>query len=108
MVYGVTSTTDTSNHSLISAPAASPATTRNYVASVQVANSSGTATLVRILDGNAVSPDVALAYLYVPAGNSVTAVYSVPLKATLGNAIYFAAGTSVSTLYISAQGFIGE
>ncbi len=107
MVYGVSSATDTTNHQLIAAPAASPATTRNYVASVQVANTSGTATLVRIMDGIS-SPDVALAYIQVAAGVTESVVFQVPLKATVGNAIYFSSGTSVSTVYVSAQGFVGE
>ena len=108
MVYGVASSTDTSDHALISAPAASPATTRNYVHSIQCANSGGSASLVRIIDGAASSPDVALAYIYVPAGNTITAEFIVPLKGSIGNPIYFSCGTSTTTMYVSAQGFIGE
>jgi hypothetical protein len=108
MVYGVASSTDAANHSLITAPTPSPDAYRNYVASVQVANSSGSAALVRIVDGNTPSPDVALAYIYVPAGTTITVQYSVPLKGSVGNAIYFSSTTGVSTIYVSAQGYIGE
>jgi len=64
--------------------------------------------MVRITDGSAASPDIALAYIYVPAGTTIPVVFSVPLKGTVGNAIYFAVNTAVSTIYVTAQGFIGE
>lgn len=108
MVYGVASTTDTADHQLIVAPAASPATQRNYVQSVQVANKGGTAALIAIKDGAASSPDQAIAYLYCPAGNSVTAQYLVPIRGSVGNAIYFSADASSTTIYVSAQGFVAE
>src|SRR5512143_2792956 len=60
MVYGVASTTDVSAHSLIAAPATSPADRRNYVCSVQVANKGSNASLIGLYDGTPSSPDVAL------------------------------------------------
>jgi hypothetical protein len=106
MVRGTALLTDTTSHAVIVAPTTSPDLSyRNYICSVQVANKGGTAALVQLQDGAPASPDNALAFIYVPAGNTVTAVYQVPLMCTAGNA-FDAQADAASTIYVSAQGFV--
>ena len=106
MVRGMVVTTDVASHTLFSAPANSPDLSyRNYVCSVQVANKGGSASLVGIYDGSITSPDVAMAYLMVPTGQTVTAVFQVPLRGSVASAINILADTA-STIYVSAQGYV--
>jgi len=106
MLNGTAYLTDTTMTDLLAAPATSPDVRRNHVCAVQVANKGGTAALVGIYDGSP-SPDVAMAWVYVPNGNTVAVVYPIPLRATAGNAVRVAADAS-STIYVSAQGYIAE
>jgi hypothetical protein len=106
MVRGTAFIADTTSHSVIVAPANSPDLSyRNYICSVQVANKGGTAALVQFQDGAPASPDNALAFIYVPAGNTVTAVYDVPLRCSVATA-FDAQADAASTIYVSAQGFV--
>lgn len=105
MVRGMVVTTDVASHELFAAPTQSPDLSyRNYVCSVQVANKGGSASLVGIYDGSIISPDVAMAYLMVPTGDTRTAEFRIPLRGSVGNAINVLADTA-STIYVSAQGY---
>lgn len=105
MVRSTASTSDTLAHDLIAAPSGSPdLSLRNYISAIQVANKGGSAALISIYDGPS-SPDVALAYIYCPAGNTVAVYYPIPLKASVGNAVRFSADASSTTIYVSAQGY---
>ena len=106
MARGMVVTTDVASHELFAAPANSPDLSyRNYVCSIQVANKGGSASLVGIYDGSITSPDIAMAYLMVPTGQTVTAVFEVPLRGSVATAINVLADTA-STIYISAQGYV--
>lgn len=98
-ITGTASVTDTTSTSVIAAGAGS---LRNYITSVQVANSGATAVLVTLQDG---SGGTALARTYAPAGGGSNIYFPVPLKTTAATALYFAAGGSTTTLYVSAQGY---
>lgn len=98
-------TTDVSSHALFSAPAESPDLShRVYIGSIQIANDGSSASLVGIYDGSITSPDVAKAYIKVPANDSRTVVFDPPLQFTAGNAVNILAATA-STIYVSAQGW---
>lgn len=104
MVRGAVKTTDTLTHDLITAPAGSPdLSLRNYVSAIQVANKGGSAALISIYDGPS-SPDVGIAFIYCPAGATVAVEYPIPIRASVGNAVRFAADAS-STIYVCAQGY---
>jgi hypothetical protein len=106
MVRGTAFITDTTSHSVIVAPANSPDLSyRNYICSVQVANKGGTAALVQLQSGAPASPDNALAFIYVPASTTITAVYTVPLVCAVATA-FDAQADAASTIYVSAQGFV--
>lgn len=96
---------DASAHVLFAAPASSPDVNRNHVASLQVANQGGTAVLLGLYDGSPGSPDVGMAFVYVPANSSVCVVFQAPLRGSAGNAIYFKA-SATSSLVVSAQGYV--
>ena len=59
---------------------------------------------ILLQDGNA---GTTLAYAQAPAGGGSNITFPVPIKNTLGNAWYFAAGSASSTIYVSAQGYYG-
>ena len=93
-------------YTLFSAPANSPDLSyRNYVSSVQVANKGSTAALVGIYDGSITSPDVPMAFVYVPGTDTVSVVFQVPLRGTVAAAITVEADAS-STIFVSGQGFV--
>lgn len=98
-------TTDVASHTLFSAPAESPDLShRVYIGSAQIANDGSSASLVGFYDGSITSPDVAKAYVKVPANDSRTVVFDPPLQFTAGNAVNILAATA-STIYVSAQGW---
>lgn len=99
MVRGTATTTGTSDTSLIAAAGAS---TKNYITAIQVVNTGSTTSLITIKDGNAGST---LGYLVAPAGGGAIAYYDVPLVTSANTALYFAAGSASTTIYISAQGY---
>lgn len=102
---GMVVVTDTSSHTLFTAPTSSPdLDERVYIGSIQIANDGASASLVGIYDGAISSPDIAKAYVKVPANDTRTVVYDPPLQFTVGNAVNVQAATA-TTLYVSAQGF---
>lgn len=106
MVRGTALLSDTLQHTVIAAPANSPDLSyRNYICSVQVANKGATAALVQLQDGTVASPDNALAFIYVPANDTRSVVFPVPLVCTVANA-FEAQADAASTIYVSAQGYV--
>lgn len=98
-------TTDVASHTLFSAPTSSPdLNERVYIGSVQIANDGSSASLVGIYDGSITSPDIAKAYIVVPANDTRSVVFDPPLQFTVGAAVNILADTA-STIYVSAQGF---
>ena len=75
-----------------------------YLTSVQVMNTGSTTTQIALQDGN---PGTTLAYVQAPAYGGSNVTFPVPIRNTVGNAWYFTAGTASTTIYISAQGYIG-
>lgn len=92
---GHASATGTSNTSVISAPGTG---TYLYVTNVQVHNSSTTDTFVSLLDGTTTRS-------VLPAPGKGGAAFECLIRCGTGSAFQFASGTSVSTMYVSAQGF---
>ena len=98
-------TTDVASHELFSAPTSSPDLShRVYIGSIQIANDGSSASLVGFYDGAITSPDVAKAYVKVPANDSRTVIFDPPLQFTVGNAVNILAATA-STIYVSAHGW---
>lgn len=82
--------------------AAGAAGIRNYCTGVTVSNSSATTTLVTVLDGATV-----IWQAQVGAGVTVVVPFETPLRGTAATALNANLGTAVTSVYVSAQGFIG-
>jgi hypothetical protein len=80
--------------------AAAGAGLRNYITDLIVANSSASAELVTIQDGN-----TTLAVVNVPAGTTLVLSPRTPWKGTANTAVNVLAGTALSTIYVSATGY---
>lgn len=75
----------------------------NYVTAVTVYNSSATDTFVRLQNGNAGAD---MWVLPAPQTGGTTMLFDPPLKQTsAATALHFAAGASVTTMYVSILGF---
>ena len=75
-----------------------------YITGIIVHNSSTTDTYVTLQDG---SGGTGLMVLPVPAKGGAALSLPVPLLVpTQGNGLYFAAGTGVTTMYVSAAGYV--
>lgn len=97
-VQGVTAAiTGTTDTAVIAAPGAS---VRNYITSLEVVNSSGTATVVAIKDGSTI-----IAYIYAPANGYNDAQFPTPLKLSANAALNVACLTTAANVFVSAQGF---
>ena len=97
---GTASATGTTSTSLISAVTSNSI----YLTSVQIMNTGSTTTYIALQDG---SGGTTKAVVQAPAGGGSNITFPVPIKNTSGNAWYFAAGSSSSTIYVSAQGYAG-
>lgn len=75
---------------------------KTYITNIQVANTGSSNTLITFKDGNGGS---ALAYTIAPAGGGSNISFEIPLVTTANTALYFACGTSSTTVYVSAQGY---
>lgn len=100
-VAGTATTTGTSDTSLVAAQGAS---TYYYCTAFSAVNTGSTAALITFKDGSGGST---LFYAIVPAGGGcVMSGGGKPLFKTSANtALYFAAGSSSTTIYLSASGF---
>lgn len=100
MVRGTATTTGTSDTSLVAASGSG--SLKTYVYSAQIVNTGSTAALITFKDGSGGST---LGYTIAPAsGSGSNIVFEVPLVTTANTAFYFAAGSSSTTVYASAQG----
>ncbi len=102
-VSGTGSATGTGS-TAITGMGAAGAGLKNYVCAAQFANKGASPVLVTLQDG---SGGAALGYVYVGAGLTVSVVYPSPLETTANTALFFAADGSTTTLYVSAQGYVG-
>lgn len=100
MVRGNASATDTTSTSVVAA--SGDAGLKTYITNVQISNTGATTVLVTLQDG---SGGTAVGYLIAPAGGGGIVHYQTPLVTTANTALYFAAGGSTTTLYVSAQGY---
>lgn len=92
----VTTTTSTQLIALVSAK-------RLYINTVSLSNTSATGTIVTFQDG---SGGAALWVMYVPATGGSNLACRMPfIRTTAGTALFFAAGTGVTTLYANAAGY---
>ncbi len=98
-VDGTASATDTANTSVIAAPGAG---LRIYVTSVVVSNESSTDTAVLLKSATTTR-------LRLPAPNKggCTLTFPVPLRLGDNEALQFAAAAGVTTVYVSAAGYVG-
>lgn len=103
-VFGSGSTTGTGSTAITGIDAAG-ADIKNYIAAMQVANKGATAVLVTLQDG---SGGAALGYIYCPAGATVAVVYPSPLHTSANTGLFFQADGATTTLYVSAQGYVGQ
>lgn len=99
MVRGTATTTNTSDTSLI---AAAGVGLKNYITGVQLANTGSTTSLITMKDGSGGST---LAQWIVPAGSGSNIYLDIPIVTSANTALYFAAGSSSTTIYVNAQGY---
>ncbi|HEX4043276.1 MAG TPA: hypothetical protein VHY10_16380 [Xanthobacteraceae bacterium] len=101
-VTGTANVTGTSSTSLIGAVTSE----RIYVQAVSCSNSGATSSIISFQDG---SGGTALWTAICPAGGGNNLSSGAPLFwTTAGNALYFASGSSSSTIYVSAAGYAGN
>jgi hypothetical protein len=101
-VTGTANVTGTSSTSLIGAVTSE----RIYVQAVSCSNSGATSSIISFQDG---SGGTALWTAICPAGGGNNLSSGAPLFwTTAGNALYFASGSSSSTVYVSAAGYAGN
>ena len=92
----------TSSTAAVALNAAGAANIRNYCTGLQLMNSSATATVVEIEDGSTV-----IWQTYLPASMTFpyTVTFNTPLHGTAATAMNIICGTSVASIYYSAQGY---
>lgn len=98
-VSGNASVAGTGDTSLVSAAGVG---LKNYITNISVANTGSSATLITLKDGNAGST---LWYTIAPAGGGSNIDLEVPIVTSSNTALYFACGTSSTTVYVSASGY---
>lgn len=99
-ITGTATTTGTSDTSLVAA--SGNAGLKTYITDCQFANTGSTTALITLKDG---SGGTTLAYTIAPTGGGSNIKYDTPLMTTANTALYFAAGSSSTTIYGSCQGF---
>lgn len=97
MVRGSQSATGTGATVVIATPGAG---IRNYITSLQLSNTSATTVIVTMNDTSA-------AIFIVPAGGGSNLTFPVPLVCNANTALTFTVAGGATTIYCSAQGFIG-
>lgn len=80
---------------------AAVASVRNYVTSVSVVNTGGSATMIEILDGSTV---IWFGFVEATTGKQALS-FPTPLKGSVNSAINVRSATSTSSVYISLTGF---
>ncbi len=98
-VRGTVTSTDTSAHTIIASAGGS---LKNYITGLQIGRTDAGATAI-IVTCN----DSASSVFVIPSGGATNLVFNVPLVTAAATAFQITSGTSVSTLYASAQGYVG-
>lgn len=98
-VSGNASATNTTDTSVV---AAAGVGLKNYITNISVANTGSSTTLITLKDGSGGST---LWYTIAPAGGGSNIALDVPIATTANTALYFAAGTASTTVYVSAIGY---
>lgn len=102
LVSGTASATDTNNATIIAAPTAGDnRNQRLIITDIIISNSSATATEVAIKDGTTTK----LTYPAPPDSGAIHSLQS-PLKLSVGAALAFASADGVTTMKVSALGYI--
>lgn len=104
-VFGLSSTTDTADHSLI---AAGGVGLKNYVTSIQIVNTGQTPAMITIKDGNGGS---AIGRVGAPANYAEASyTFAVPIQSSAATAVYFASDNieTGGTIYVTAQGYVAD
>lgn len=100
-VKGTATTTGTSDTSVVASAGGS---LRNYMTDLSIANTGATTSLITIKDGSA---GATLWYTIAPAGGGSNKTFNSPVRGTAATAIYFAAGSSSTTIYCAISAFTG-
>lgn len=98
-VGGTASVTDTTSTSVVASAGGS---LKNYITDIAIANTGASTSLITIQDG---SGGTALLRTIAPAGGGSNIHLSIPLVGTAATAVFFAAGTSSSTIYCTMRGY---
>lgn len=101
MVRGNASVAGTGDTSLVAASGSGGLKT--YITNLSFANTGSSNTLITVKDGSGGST---LFYTIAPAGGGSNIELDIPIVTTANTALYFACGTSSTTVYASATGYL--
>lgn len=97
---GTATVTGTSDTSVVAASGSG--SLKLYITSAQIVNTGSTTSLITFKNGSGGST---LAYSIAPTGGGSNILFPVPLVTSANTALYFAAASSSTTIYVSAQGY---
>jgi hypothetical protein len=100
-ISGVASATDTTSTQVIASAASG---IKIYITGVVIVNTGVTTAAVNIQNGNG---GTTLLTGIAPAGNGQTINLPVPIPTSAATGVYFAAGSSSSTVYVTVTGYTG-
>ena len=100
MVRGTASVAGTSDTSLVAASGSG--SLKTYITNLSFANTGSSNTLITLKDGSGGST---LWYTIAPAGSGSNIQLEIPIVTSANTALYFACGTSSTTVYASATGY---
>lgn len=101
MVRGNASVAGTGDTSLVAASGSG--SLKTYITNLSFANTGSSTTLITVKDGSGGST---LFYTIAPAGGGSNIELDIPIVTTANTALYFACGTSSTTVYASATGYL--
>jgi hypothetical protein len=101
LIKGSATATTTASTSLI---AAAGSGLKNYINTISIANTGTATALITLQDG---SGGTVLWYTIAPPGGGSNITLPVPIATSANTALFFAAGTASTTIYVSAAGFTG-
>lgn len=101
MVRGSASVAGTGDTSLVAA--SGNAGLKTYITNLSFANTGSSNTLITVKDGSGGST---LFYTIAPAGGGSNIQLDIPIVTTANTALYFACGTSSTTVYATATGYL--
>lgn len=77
---------------------------KNYITGISIANTGTSTSLITLQDGNA---GTTIWQTIAPAGGGSNITFPTPIATSANTALYFAAGTASTTIYVSATGYTG-